>query len=425
MVSRARRRHHPWESGIFGARELPLAGGSGENRAVPAAWDADRLVDDVQRLALRGLPRDEYHRELGARLRRTIAFDAACWHGLDAHTLLLTTAHPEELLQHGFLSEDTEPDAARVLLASEYERDDYNTFAALARRRMPVGILGEATRGRRERSARYREWLAPGGIPFEMRAVLRTSRRAWGCVVFHRSPAAGDFRPADARLIARLSRPMAEGVRASLRADAARRSHEESAPGMIVLGRADELELVTPPARRLLEPLRGQSPASSATVPPAVLALAASARRQARADLGPPPATVHVPTSAGWLSLHASLPDGANSALVAIVIQRTSGEEAAPLRLEAYGLTEREREIATLVARGLGTQQLAERLFISPWTVQDHLKSIFDKTGTRSRRELRTQIFYDEFLPAIACHAPLDADGALVRSVAPAGPLSR
>jgi DNA-binding NarL/FixJ family response regulator len=60
-----------------------------------------------------------------------------------------------------------------------------------------------------------------------------------------------------------------------------------------------------------------------------------------------------------------------------------------------------ECQIATLVATGLSTKALAERLFLSPWTVQDHLTSIFDKTGTRSRRELRAGIFFDEFLPGI------------------------
>lgn len=389
---------------------------------MPGAWEAERLVAEVRRLAVRGLPRDAYHRELAARLRRTIPIDAACWHGLDPRTLLLTTASPEELLQRGFLSTETEPLAAQAVLASEYERDDYNTFVALARRRAPVGILSEATRGRPERSARYREFLAPRGTPFEMRAAFVTRGRAWGCVVFHRSQATGDFQRADARLIARLSRPIAEGLRACLRVDAARRPYEDFAPGLILLGPHNEVELLTPPAQRLLEPLRQDSPASSTTVPLPILTLAATARQQRGGHGGDAPPALHVPSRDGWVSLHASLPDGAKSERVAIVIQPASGEHAAPLRLETYGLSDREREIATLVATGLSTNALAERLFLSPWTVQDHLKSIFDKTGTHSRRELRARIFFDEFLPGIATRAPLDADGALIPRPAP--PLS-
>ena len=379
---------------------------------MPATWDGDRLVEEVRRLALRGLQRDEYNRELSARLRRAIPFDAACWHALDPQTLLLTTVNPEELHAFGFMDERTEPHAARVFIASEYERPDYNAFATLARRRAPVGILSESTRGRPERSARYSEWLAGMGTPYEMRAALVTRGRAWGCVVFHRTEESGDFRRADAQLMARLSRPIAEGLRASIRADAARRGHEVAAPGMIVLGRHDEIELITPAAEGLLEPLRDEDAGSVTALPIPVLAVAASARHLGRHG---EPAALHVPTRAGWLTLHASLPDGGRAGRVAIVIQATTGEHAAPLRLEAYGLTAREREIASLVAAGLSTEEMANRLFLSPWTVQDHLKAIFEKTGTRSRRQLRARIFHEEYLPAVAAGAPLHADGALVR----------
>lgn len=377
-----------------------------EHRRMASHWDGDRLIAEVQRLAARALPRDEYHRELSARLRRSFDFDASCWHALDPRTLLMTSAHPEELLQKGFMSPESEPEAARVVLASEYERDDYNAFATLARRRSPVGILSEATRGRPERSARFSEWLAPQGTPFEMRVALVTRGRAWGCVGFHRTAAVRDFARPHANLMARLSRPIAEGLRLSIRADAARRAHEQTAPGMIVLGAGDEVELVTLQAQRLLAPLAAGD--ASHTLPMPVLAVAAIARaHRPGAEL---PA-LHVPTPDGWLSLHAALPEGRARRSVAVVIQRTAGEDAAPLRLEAYGLTAREREIASLIAADLGTQAIAQRLFLSPWTVRDHLKSIFDKTGARSRRELRARIFYDEFLPAMAEGAPLTQDG--------------
>jgi DNA-binding CsgD family transcriptional regulator len=384
---------------------------------MPAGWEAERLVAEVRALAVRGLPRDEYHRELAARLRRRIAIDATCWHGVDPRTLLLTSARPEELLEYGFLSTETLPLAARAVVASEYERDDYNTFAAVARRRAPVGILSDATRGRPDRSARYREFLAPRGTPFEMRAVFVTRGRAWGCVVLHRCRATGNFQQADARLMARLSRPIAEGLRTSLRVDAARRSDEDGAPGMILLGRHNEVELVTAPARRLLEPLYYDNPRSESTLPMPILSIAATARQERRDHLPDAAVALHVPTRDGWLSLHASLPSGTRSQRVAIVIQPASPEYIAPLRLETYGLTEREREIATFVARGLSTKTLAERLFLSPWTVQDHLKSIFDKTGTHSRRELRARIFFDEFEPAINARAPLSAKGVLITQI--------
>lgn len=384
-----------------------------------AAWEAERLVAEVRGLAVRGLPRDECYRELAARLRRTIAIDATCWHGVVPRTLLLTTASPEELLQRGFFSAETLPPAAQAFWACEYEREDCNTFAALARRRAPVGILSEATRGRPQRSPRYREFLAPHGTPFEMRTAFVTRGRVWGCVVFHRSESTGDFQQGDARLMARLSGPIAEGLRTCLRVDAARRPNEESAPGMIVLGPRNEVELITAPAQRLLEPLHHDSTPRATTVPVPILTLAATARRQRLSTLGDTVALT-VPSRGGWLSLHASLPDGTKSQRVAIVIQPASPERVAPLRLETYGLSarEREREIATLIAAGLSTKALADRLYLSPWTVQDHLKSIFQKTGTNSRRELRARIFFEEFLPGIDARAPLAANGALTSHAA-------
>ena len=375
-----------------------------------ARMNGDDLVADVERLGTRGLPYARLHEELTSRIRLAFPVDAACWHGLDPDSRLLTTANPMELMSGGFLTPETEQAAAQAVVASEYVRDDVNQFAVLAARRTPVGILSETTRGRPERSARYRDFLEPIGTPYEMRVAMVTRGRAWGCVVLHRTEETGDFAAKDARLMARLSRPIAEALRNSYRFDAARRHDESRAPGLLVLDANDVVELVTPATSALLGPVLRDDPIER-NVPVPALSLAAEVRRQGRDGRFAQP--LHLPTSEGWLTLHGSLPDGASTARVAIVVQRAGEEYAVPLRLEAFGLTAREQEVASLVARGLDTAAIADRLVISPWTVQDHLKSIFAKTDTRSRKELLAQVFFHDQLPGIVARDPLNAGGHL------------
>ena len=76
------------------------------------------------------------------------------------------------------------------------------------------------------------------------------------------------------------------------------------------------------------------------------------------------------------------------------------------------------RAVTQLVAQGLGTQTIARRLHISPWTVQDHLKSIFEKVDVSTRGELVARIFFDHSAPRLI----EDAGGASNGSFAQARP---
>ena len=78
----------------------------------------------------------------------------------------------------------------------------------------------------------------------------------------------------------------------------------------------------------------------------------------------------------------------------------------------AYGLTDRERRVTELVAQGLSTNDIAARLHLSSYTVQDHLKAIFDKTSTASRGELVARLFVDHYAPRLAPESSSSSDGA-------------
>ena len=125
----------------------------------------ERLIDDIDLLAARGLPRKEFFAELSPRLRKVIDNDASCWHTLDPHTRLMTSDDPAELIGHGIFAPDETPAAGELLVRSEYMIEDVNTFAGLAARRVPVGILDHATQRQPGEQRALPRPAAAGGHP--------------------------------------------------------------------------------------------------------------------------------------------------------------------------------------------------------------------------------------------------------------------
>ena len=86
-------------------------------------------------------------------------------------------------------------------------------------------------------------------------------------------------------------------------------------------------------------------------------------------------------------------------ASTAIIIEEAKPAQIAPIIVSAYGLTERETEVTRRVLQGLSTKEIAADMYLSAYTIQDHLKSVFEKVGVRSRRQLAARLYEEHFWP--------------------------
>ena len=363
----------------------------------------ERARREIVRLCHAGLDARTLRVEALRRLRTVVPIDSAWFATADPATLLFTSSVVEEIPEH----------ATAAFLANEFFQDDVNKWVGLARANRPVGSLYGATRGAPAASARYREILAPLGFGDELRAVLLAGASCWGMVCLHRAAGSPGFTPAEAALLGQLAPHLAAGLRTALLLDDAAGAPEADGPGLVVL--ADDLSVVatTPAAERWLAeladwPRRAEPPQAVTAVAGRLWALERAGA--ARPDLLP---RVRVRTPSGqWLVLHASRLAGPGAAgQTAVIMELARPAEVAPLVLQAYGLTSREAQVAQLVLRGLPTEEIAAALCISLLTVQQHLKSVFDKAGVRSRRELTAQLFAQQYLPSIVAGARVAADG--------------
>lgn len=379
--------------------------------ATRATWAPQRVLDDLERLALGAPTRAEFFDEAAARLKRAVPFDGACWQTHDPGSDLIIQHRLQDIEDH-----------FPVLAHNEYAVDDVNKFEQLARAERKAATLSQATGGHPERSPRFRELLSFGGYGPELRTAFVADGTSWGSLIMIRWAGQPEFQDHEVDLLADASALFARAVRRGLVAEACESAESlPDAPGVIELDPSGELVNASSSAAPLLAELSGGTPEHGARLP--VIHALASATRTAIAG-GPaikeplPSATVKTPVGT-WLVLHGGLLGDPGSGSVAVFIQRAHPTLVAPLLLKAYGLTAREQDVAQLVLRGATTAQAAQRLEISPHTVNDHMKSIFEKTGARTRGELSATLFFGEHLPRIQNLVPVGDDASFIDAPRP------
>jgi DNA-binding NarL/FixJ family response regulator len=225
-----------------------------------------------------------------------------------------------------------------------------------------------------------------------------------GVVSLWREEGAPAFSAAEEKLIADLSAPVAEPFRraALLRADPA--ADAPDGPGLLMFDGAGVLESLNNEAEAWLREL--QPTAISGTmagrklIPTEILTVVARARAIA-AGLDHGTARARMQSRNGrWLLIHGFRlrGDSSDDGRTALVIEPAKASEVAPIIVEAYELTPREQQITQLIARGLSTADIARRLTLSPHTVRDYVKQVFEKVGVSTRGELVAKIFAEHYL---------------------------
>lgn len=317
---------------------------------------------EVERLlpAPGGHPDAFYQALLGVLGSAGLPFVGACWHLTDPVTGLFTWTGASGELPGDFVS----------ALENEFLEDDLGKYAEIATRRQPVWALVRETGGRPERSARYRHQLAPDGFADELRFAFVDGFGRWGSMgLFSDSPYSQADQAGAGQIVPLVARALRKG------AALAQASTEQAAPGVLLLDAGDRVLTRDARASELLDGC-----ATTGSLPGAVHVLTARVRTSGASARG------RTLTGDGaWIAIDAN-PVVGEAGAVTIVLRPAAAPSVLDVRLRAAGLTDREREIALALVRGDDTAAIAAALHLSPWTVQDHLKAIFDKTGVRSRR---------------------------------------
>ncbi len=327
-----------------------------------------------------------------------------CWYTVDPASLLMTSHFNPAM-----------PEIPPEWLELEYAADDVHDLRRWLAPQSGVSTLHEATGGDPRTSPRWQANMEMGGDQ-ELIAALRTrSGDPWASLGLYREPGQPLFSADEVAFIRAAAPFLGEGARRALLVGEARDPEGPDAPGLLVLSADGEVQSSTPGVERWVSELPGGD-WDAGRLPTAALAVAQRALRDAGADATAAVAVARVMSESGtWVVLHGAPLVGDGPARVAVIVEPAHPARISPLLMSAYGLTEREQEVTRLVLQGDSTALIAERLAVSPHTVQEHLKNVFEKTGVRSRRDLVGKVFFAHYEPRLRDNEQRAMDGLPLR----------
>ncbi|MGW0025523.1 helix-turn-helix transcriptional regulator [Rhodococcus sp. NPDC003383] len=370
-----------------------------EKRGMAASRTVGALRSSIRDAALATDSPSDFGQAALSVIRRRIPFDRGMVGTVDPGTLMITSATMVDVT-------DPTGRAVEIVAELEYGTSPYaNTYSRLARKPEGVQTIRDAIDGDVRDALPYQQILEPLGMDDEVRLVFRgRDNRVWGGGTLMRGP--GDrFCDAELKALAEIAREIGEGLRLSLIRQAPQVAAEVSdGPAVVIVGEDDEVESATPRALEFLDRMGGDS---RIRMMPAV---AAAVRFRNSGDA----VVTRMRTADGeWLVLRAGRLDGRGAAgRVVVTLEPAHPAQIVALVTDLYRLTAREAEVLGHVLACETRAEIGQRMFISPYTVQDHLKSIYAKLGVNSRQELVAHLFFAHHLPHFG--APVGPDGSFV-----------
>ena len=362
---------------------------------MPATATLERVLNAVETTSRAGLPLEDFLVEAAAALMPAVPSVAACLSTLDPATSLLSGVR-----KVGDLTGRNDSDLAWA--QTEYGREDPTANIALVSTGTVaagvIDLLGEA-----ERSVRMREFIIPHfGFADEARVVFTDRSGAWGSISMFRGDDDVPFSHDEVEALAAVAPAFTRGIRNGLLAVNGRRALPSGdGPAVLVFDAHDRLVQSSMGAEahiaRLASARAHADPLTMAQI------LVTGARRVARGEADSIPRVRARTVDGSFLVMQAVLMGGMTDRAgdVVVTIEEARPRDVVDLMMGAFGLTAREREIVTVLLRGADTKEIAQGLHLSPYTVQDHLKSIFEKSGVTSRRELIARVYFDHYAPRI------------------------
>lgn len=326
-------------------------------------------------------------------LRSVVPFDAAC----------CTTVDPRTLLSTGAVTEHSVEKIHHLLFENEYQHEDFNKYTSLVQAGDPTATLSGATNGQLKQSSRYRDILSPAGFGDEMRAALVSDGACWGYLTLFRAQNQPVFGEAERSCVSSLVPAISQMLRKrSLKLTTHESEQVHMDAGILILSNNLTSQSSDAAADYWLSLLRKWERIDSTTLPRPVRAVCARAQSNHTPypDQAYPSKVCFYTPDGQFLVIRASRLSGpSDSMLLAVCFETAKPLDIMPFMAEAHGLSLREKQILESVLRGFSTKEIASSLHISAYTVQDHMKSIFTKTGMTSRRELIWSLFSRFSLP--------------------------